>query len=145
MKTQNRGGFTLIEILIVVVIMAILAATIIPQFTDSTADAEVATVQFNLNTLRTQIELYRPQHRGAVPAFSSGVITGLTTVTTHNSQNYGPYLSKMPLNPITGSSLVTAVSGSQPIGSGDVTGTGGWLYHTTTGEIRIDNADHVAE
>ena len=37
--TERRSAFTLIEVLIVVVIMAILAATIIPQFTDSTKDA----------------------------------------------------------------------------------------------------------
>ena len=50
--------------LIVVVIMAILAATIIPQFTDSTKDAKASTTKFNLHTLRSQIELYRTQHNG---------------------------------------------------------------------------------
>ena len=55
MQTKvRRGAFTLIEVLIVVVIMAILAATIIPQFTDSTKDAKSSTVQFNLHTLRSQ-------------------------------------------------------------------------------------------
>ena len=44
MKTPvRRSAFTLIEVLIVVVIMAILAATIIPQFTDSTKDAKAST------------------------------------------------------------------------------------------------------
>ena len=42
--TDRRSAFTLIEVLIVVVIMAILAATIIPQFTDSTKDAKSSTV-----------------------------------------------------------------------------------------------------
>ena len=60
MKTRACGSaFTLIEVLIVVVIMAILAATIIPQFTDSTKDAKASTATFNLHTLRAQIELYR--------------------------------------------------------------------------------------
>ena len=43
MKTQKQNAFTLIEILIVVVIMAVLAAAIIPQFTDSTDDAKEST------------------------------------------------------------------------------------------------------
>src|SRR6476659_1356734 len=68
MKTPvRRSAFTLIEVLIVVVIMAILAATIIPQFTDSTKDAKQSTVRFNVHTLRSQIELYRTQrHSGRV-------------------------------------------------------------------------------
>ena len=51
-------------VLIVVVIMAILAATIIPQFTDSTKDAKTSTAKMNLATLRAQIQLYRTQHTG---------------------------------------------------------------------------------
>ena len=46
--TQDRSAFTLIEVLIVVVIMAILAATIIPQFTDSTKDAKTSTAKMNV-------------------------------------------------------------------------------------------------
>ena len=145
MKSQMRSAFTLIEILIVVVIMAILAATIIPQFTNSTADAEIATTEFNLNTLRSQIELYKAQHGGANPAFASGVITGLTTQTTYNSRNYGPYMVSIPLNAIKGSAVVTEVTGSAPIGGGHVTGTGGWLFHSGTGEIRIDHAQHITQ
>ena len=145
MNTKVRSAFTLIEILIVVVIMAILAATIIPQFTDSTGDAEVATAEFNLNTLRAQIELYKAQHGGAIPAFSGGVITGLTTQTTYGPNTYGPYLAKMPTCTITGSAVVTEVTGSQPIDSGDSTGSTGWLYHTGTGEVRIDHDNHVTK
>ncbi|NIL97583.1 MAG: prepilin-type N-terminal cleavage/methylation domain-containing protein [Planctomycetales bacterium] len=142
MKTNMRQAFTLIEILIVVVIMAILAATIIPQFTDSTADAELATTEFNLNTLRAQIELYKVQHGGAVPAFASGAITGLTTTTTHNSKDFGPYLVKIPTNTITGSDVVVEVTGANPIAVTNVTGSNGWLYHSGTGEIRIDHLSH---
>jgi prepilin-type N-terminal cleavage/methylation domain-containing protein len=145
MKSNTRNAFTLIEILIVVVIMAILAATIIPQFTDSTADAEIATTEFNLNTLRAQIELYKAQHGGTPPAISGGVITGLTTQTTHNSRNYGPYMVSIPLNAIKGSATVTEISGSLAIAAGDVTASGGWLYHSGTGEVRIDHADHIAK
>src|SRR5436190_15342019 len=64
----RRSAFTLIEVLIVVVIMAILAATIIPQFTDSTKDAKLSTVRFNVHTLRSQIELYRTHHIGIAPS-----------------------------------------------------------------------------
>src|SRR5207247_2950615 len=101
--TERRSAFTLIEVLIVVVIMAILAATIIPQFTDSTKDAKGSTVKFNLSTLRSQIQLYRTQHNGTNP---TGTLVELTTTTdlsgtqgTGAAFPYGPYLRQIPVNP----------------------------------------------
>ena len=54
-----RRGFTLIEILIVVVILGILAAIVIPQFSDASDDAAANSAQSTLNMIRKQIELYR--------------------------------------------------------------------------------------
>jgi general secretion pathway protein G len=148
MKTnQPRAAFTLIEVLIVVVIMAILAATIIPQFTDSTKDAKASTVKFNLATLRSQIQLYRTQHNGANP---TGTLVELTTTTdvggavgTGANFVYGPYLREVPTNPFTNSKAVKVIS-SDPAAAGDVTsGGGGWLYNVTTGNVWIDHADYV--
>ena len=60
--SRTRRAFTLIEILIVVVILGVLAAIVIPQFTDASQDAMEATVRTELSTLRTQIELYNIQN-----------------------------------------------------------------------------------
>ncbi len=51
-------GFTLIEILIVVVILGILAAFTVPRFTDATTQAENATAHSQLNVLRGQMALF---------------------------------------------------------------------------------------
>jgi len=144
MKSRVRNAFTLIEILIVVVIMAILAATIIPQFTDSTGDAEVATAEFNVNTLRSQIELYKAQHGGALPAYNGTTknIDGLTTQTTHNGKNYGPYMVMIPENSVNGLSTVKESTTSGGIALADVDGLTGWIYHTGLGEVRINHASH---
>ena len=142
MKTMHRrSAFTLIEVLIVVVIMAILAATIIPQFTDSTKDAKSSTVQFNLHTLRSQIQLYRTQHNGTAPSGTLAELLASTDASgatgTGANYPYGPYLRQIPTNPYSNSASIKVIT-NDPAQAGDVTGTGGWLYNTTSGSIFID-------
>jgi len=60
-------GFTLIELLIVVIIIAILAAIAIPQFSNTSSDAQEAALDANLSTMRSAIELYRVQHNNKFP------------------------------------------------------------------------------
>jgi len=67
-------GFTLIELLIVVIIIAILAAIAIPQFANTSGDAQESALDANLNTMRSAVELYRVQHRNVYP--SVAVSTG---------------------------------------------------------------------
>lgn len=149
MKTMDRkSAFTLIEVLIVVVIMAILAATIIPQFTDSTKDAKASTVKFNLATLRSQIQLYRTQHSGANPSASLIELTQTTdasgTAGTGANFVYGPYLREIPVNPFSNSKAVKTIT-TDPAVAGDCTSGngGGWLYNATTGNLWVDHAQYV--
>lgn len=140
MKISERRGFTLVEVLIVVVIMAVLAATIIPQFTDSTKDAKESTGKFNLHALRGQLELYKAHHSGAYPDVLSK-LTVKTNVdhTTTGTPTLGPYCHEIPDDSVTGSSAVAA-SAADPIA---VTGTtGGWIYNAATGEIRINHSSY---
>ena len=62
-----QAGFTLVELLIVVIIIAILAAIIVPQFSTATIDAQEAALDANLSAMRSAIELYRVQHNGMYP------------------------------------------------------------------------------
>jgi general secretion pathway protein G len=142
-QRKNRTAFTLVEVLIVVVIMAILAATIIPQFTDSTKEAKASTSRFNLHTLRSQIELYKAHHNGAVP----DPLTDLTIATDADGATpgeFGPYVREIPANPYSNLNSVTATSGTAASPPAAATG-GGWLYNATTGDIFIDHADHLAD
>src|ERR1700753_1464663 len=63
-----RRGFTLVEILIVVIILGILAAIVIPQFTNASNDARNNSVASTLQTARSQIELFKIQHGDTPPA-----------------------------------------------------------------------------
>ena len=60
-------GFTLIELLIVVIIIAILAAIAIPQFSNTSSDAQDAAIDANLSTMRSAVEMYRVQHQNRFP------------------------------------------------------------------------------
>lgn len=80
-RTLYHAGFTLIELLIVVIIIAILAAIAIPQFSNTTSDAQESSLDANLNNLRSAIELYRVQHSNVFPAVkaASGGAADCTT------------------------------------------------------------------
>ncbi len=64
---QEKRGFTLVEILIVVVILGILAAIVIPQFTEASTEAKTSSLCTDLQTVRSQIELYKVQHNDLLP------------------------------------------------------------------------------
>ncbi|MBX7169131.1 MAG: prepilin-type N-terminal cleavage/methylation domain-containing protein [Pirellulales bacterium] len=146
---KHRFAFTLVEVLIVVVILAILAATVIPQFTDSTTDAKKSSLRYNLHTLRAQIELYKAQHGGTPPTLSGGTLAQLTsktdasgTIGTGATHIYGPYLvGAFPKNPMYDVATVTATATAPPSAE---SGTNGWLYHAATGQIFADDDDYLS-
>lgn len=67
-----RRGFTLIEILIVVVILGILAAVIVPQFTNAADDARITTMRSQLVSVRSQIQAWRTRNNQVVPGGNTG-------------------------------------------------------------------------
>lgn len=149
-NSRRRNAFTLIEVLIVVIIMAVLAATIIPQFTTSTRDAKQSSVKFNMHTLRAQIELYKAQHNGTYPTLTSGALPQLTsrtnqtggTGTDATAYPLGPYIDQIPENPNNGKSTIVATNLDKPTAADD---TNGWYYNATTGGIWPSDAESYKE
>ncbi len=156
MSHKRPAGFTLIEVLIVVVIMAILAATIIPQMSSSTSDAKEAILRDHLRSLRTQLEVYKTQHLGNVPAgfgaLNFQALTKATDVAGNLSPTglvdanhpLGPYLQGgVPVQPFSGSTVVTLdFLGTNPPFTSPAPG-GGWIYRAGTGEVFVDHPNYV--
>lgn len=139
---RKNSAFTLIEVLIVVVIMAVLAATVIPQFASSTTDAKESALKFNKHTLQSQIQLYKIHH-GAYPALTAGSLPQLLTKTdaagaVDAAGAFGPYVNgDIPPNPFDNVSTVYAAASGSPTAA---TAEGeGWQYHEATGGIWPNN------
>jgi type II secretion system protein G len=136
-KMKARSGFTLVEILIVVIILGILAAIVIPQFTDASTQARVSSLKSNLQTVRSQIELYKVQHNDALPGAGTAdfeaAMTGQTGIAGAAGTDYGPYLQQLPANPFNNKSSV------RPGGAAAGANTDGWRFDTTTGAFQADD------
>ena len=118
--TRKARGFTLVEILIVVIILGILAAIVIPQFTNASQDARESALLSQLQTLRSQIELYKLQHKDKLPDLVTNWNPLIATSTYGNpAQTFGPYMQSTPTNSLTGGSVVKNGTGAAPVASCD--------------------------
>jgi len=138
----RHAGFTLVELLIVVVILAILAAVVIPSINNASAEAKESALRASLATVRQAISLYRVQHNEAYPGMGGWdeFVTQLTSGTDpagNPGTKYGPYLrTGFPDNPVTSTvdgTVVATMPGTAPGGTA-------WIYATDVGELRANVA-----
>ena len=138
-KTRVNRAFTLIEILIVVVILGILAAIVIPQFTDASQQAMESSVVTQLQTLRSQIELHDIQW--PLTPFNPLVPGGPVA---WDQLTTGDYLQSEPKNPMMNGSAEVAGSWGSAMGWiwDDPNGWGINIYapnQLDTGFLDLDN------
>jgi len=149
MEMKAKSGFTLVEILIVVVILGILAAIVIPQFTEASTEAKESSLCTDLQTMRSQIELYKIQHNDELPgAGTASLVDALTEQTDiygttpppDGADSYGPYIQKIPTNQFNDSdTIATGVVDPAPVDD-----TVGWYFNTDTGAFNAcDSAEHA--
>jgi len=153
-------AFTLVEILIVVVILGIIAAIVMPQFSNASQMARESSLKDDLRYLRTQIGVFKAQHEDVPPGYPDGNrgsspdeetflqhLTGYTnaksdfSATPSAEHPFGPYVSRMPANPLTGKSGVVVVTGSAEMPDPDLAAypDAGWIYNPTTQSIAANS------
>jgi len=146
MKMRAKSGFTLVEILIVVVILGVLAAIVIPQFTEASTEAKTSSLCTDLQTMRSQIELYKIQHNDELPGAGTAslivALTGQTNVLGAVGTDYGPYLQKIPSNQFAPDAVANLIlEAAADVGVGTI--THGWHFNTASGAFHANTADHV--
>ena len=111
---RNKRGFTLVEIILVIIIIGILAAIIVPKFAGQSDNAKIANIKANVNSLRSAVRLWQSDNDGTPPTALSDLVPN--------------YIRAIPEEPITPS---VAVSPS-------VNGLGGWAYDNSDGSVSVN-------
>jgi general secretion pathway protein G len=99
--TQRRrhAGFTLIELMVVLVIIGVLAALIVPNVLNRADDARVTAARTDISNLMQALKLYRLDNQ-RYPSAEQGLNALVAKPTTGPEPiNWKPYLDKLPNDP----------------------------------------------
>ncbi len=161
-RNRKRAAFSLIELVVVVVILGVLAALAIPQFSRGASDTVETRLKARLGVLRTAIALYFEDHGaypgqnpdGTFPAGSPDCVARQLTLYTdaagHTAPQpsdtccFGPYLRNgippCPVSPGNPSAVLAIVRGSAMPGYQASASDAGWVYNPDTGYIAANSS-----
>lgn len=102
MRKRNKGkdmymkkGFTLVELMLVVIIIGVLVAMVVPRMAGRSEEARIAVAQADIDVnIATALKLYELDN-GVFPSSLDGLLTQPS-----DARNWkGPYLEKRPVDP----------------------------------------------
>lgn len=134
---SNNRGFTLVELVIIIVILGILAAVAIPKYQSLTVEAKESAARSSLGGIRSGITIYYA---------NAAVKTGTATWPPSDSLRLKGVVMEqiIPENPYCSADADSIHECAGTVVAGTVTGTAGWAYKPTSGEIWL-NTNTVGE
>jgi general secretion pathway protein G len=100
-KLNKQGGFTLVEVMVVVVILGILAAIIVPKIMSRPEQARIVKAKQDILAIESALDLYKLDN-GSYPSTDQGLealVTKPTTPPTPSNWKSDGYLQKLPVDP----------------------------------------------
>lgn len=97
-KRHLQKGFTLIELMVVVVILAILAAVAVPQFMDRPDEARMVKAKQDISSLSSALQLYKLDNY-RYPTTDQGLEALVTNPSSDDAPNWKPYMQNLPKDP----------------------------------------------
>jgi len=154
---MRAQGFTLVEVLIVVVILSILAAIIVPQLSSASATTRASMLADDLRVLRSQIEVFKSQHKGVPPGYpdcdeaqaptEDAFLEQMTMASTAGGDvanpgtegfDYGPYMLEMVPNPVNSKATIEIIGDGEDFPS-EADDSHGFIYQPSTTTLRADS------
>lgn len=137
-SARARPRVSWIEVAIVGVVLAVLAALVVPQFSEASTDPREKQLRMAVQIVQGQLEMYKAQHGHRYPSLAQfhnqmtlcSDSDGRTAAPGASGFDRGPYLRTIPVNPYSGTSDISSQRG----------GPSAWYYDEQTGQFGPNHA-----